>query len=203
MHEYGRWHDAFVSEAQALVTGSGGWADPFDFGQTWTFDLPYDFNPRRFVGQCIGMFLATQRSERLWVNHPILRKAIGAELPNDPSNPPGPVDLNEVRLFVSLANQDIVYSRDAAWAVTMSLGGVRNGGLVVPGGTLGAREVQVLVFSPFALTLSLDGSDAPWPAFDCSGWSQLGHHERFSKNALEISVPTVRGSAPFFPPPSI
>ncbi len=184
--EYGRWRDFFVEAMRIHVTETG--SDPFRAGRNHDVELPYDFNPRRFAGQIAGMFLAAQRYPVLREGNPGLVEAVGGGLSRD-EGPPGGVDVAPVDLRLGLGNADFVFSQNTAILGTTTAAGPRPSGLLVPVPTTVTTSYQVGLFAPFVFTLVESGPTPPWPSISITGWLQLGHHDRLSKQHRKIRVP--------------
>jgi hypothetical protein len=192
--EYTLWHRYIESWARSLVAAEPS-CDPFDPAQTWIIELPKDrLNPRRFIGHCVAMLLATQSDFDLWADHPELRALIGSDIERG-QQPPGAVDIHPIRVFLGLANQNYLVGRSSIMALSFRAPQhKRPSGLIVPPGPTTTRDLHVFAYSPFAVTLVVGDSTPPWPSVEITYWSRMGHHDRLGRNHRELTIPTVRGT---------
>ena len=187
--EYTKFGDFIAAEARKRCIASGGF-DPILNDEFGSLDLPYDFMPRRFLAQGIGMTMAAQAEPDL-ANEEHLRAFIGADLPNQ-STPPSATGLGKFRAYLALCNKDFHYAR---LPTTMIAG-------KDPEAVL-ARHWHFF-FTPFAFCLSDSDQPPPWPTIDITAWADMGHHDRLPRSARHIAnVPGVPGIRdPLFPEPA-
>lgn len=85
IREYKKWFELFGNRAKRIYQEAG--RDPLRGPAPFRFDLPHDFHPARFIRQVLGMFLAVQASEQLFVTQPALTELIGPDPGSDSQRP--------------------------------------------------------------------------------------------------------------------
>lgn len=101
--EYKKWFDAGSSGARKAFRLTG--RDPLRGIEPFQFKLAYDFHPARFVRQVLGMFLAVQDSEHLFVTHPALPGIIGPDTSSDEERRRDGLDISPLHLYLSAYNE--------------------------------------------------------------------------------------------------
>jgi hypothetical protein len=144
-------------------------------------------DPARFVRQVIGMVLAVQESERLWEDYEPLRRLIGPD-PDRPDRPlPNGVDLEPMRLYMSICNTNWIYQHVPGGLVTIDL---RPSPLWTPPGAVrhGMNDFVLLALSPFAFILT-SNANARY-GLDITEWATWNLGRRPSRSEAQLAVPT-------------
>jgi hypothetical protein len=185
--EYRRWLELIVERARASVQQTN--ADPLRGTQPFEIQLPYDVQPARFVRQVLGMFLAVQATEHLFVAHPVLPELIGPEPSDDSKRRSQGLDIAPFRLYVSVCNANWSYCDRPMLAVEMNLD-AGSQLLWTPRSSIPSQvdDALLLCLAPFAFILTT--KDANDLGHDISDWARWSVVQRPGTNQRRLILPT-------------
>lgn len=184
--EYRRWHDKFVARAQAVAAVTN--ADPIRTGEQFTIVLDRgSAEPARFVRQVIGMVLALQATDHLWVRYDSLRQLVAPNPAHSDRPLAGGVDLRELHLYMSVCNTRWLYQHMPGGLVSVRLD--RSPIWTPPGAvTSPIHDFLVLALSPFAFVLTTSADDSF--GLDVTDWAKWPLGRRPNRAEAELVVPT-------------
>jgi hypothetical protein len=185
--EYRRWFDDFVAHRKAVVAKTG--ADSLRARKPLEIDLPYNVQPARFVRQVLGMFLAVQEAEHLFVEYPVLPELIGPDPSGDSRRRADGLDISPLHLYLSVYNGKWGYGTCPMASIRMSFGPASELLWTPPSSSSELDDFLILCLTPFAFVLTT--AEARDLGHDISSWTRWTVGQRPDKSERPLTLLTV------------
>jgi hypothetical protein len=185
--EYRRWFELFFDGARRIAAKTN--TDPLRGARPFDIELPHDVQPARFVRQVVGMFLAVQESEHLFVTYQALPDLIGPDPAGDSKRRFDGIEIAPLKLCLSVCNATWSYGTHPLHSIETDLG-VRSDFLWTPPPSTGSvvDDFWTLCVAPFVFVLTT--KDANDFGHDISHWAQWSVDQRPTKSERRFSLPT-------------
>lgn len=188
--QYAAWHELFVDEAKryARHTGFNALMEPTSF----EIELPYDFEPGRFIRQVIGMFHAVQETHLLAASMPELLTLVGPDPEHNRERPHPPLAING-HLYLAVADIRWAYGTSPVMAIPITIGPADTGLILPPASSGPTNDEYFMALTPFLFTLSTRPVDRA--GLEITAWTELpvnGPGSRLKKSERRLAIPTLR-----------
>ena len=191
--EYRKWFEFFLGQLRAAVAAG---QNPLSGPAALTVELPYDFQPARFVRQVIGNIMAVQHTDVLVSTYPQLMDLVAGD-PDAPSRPRlTGVDPSPLRLYMSIYNGTYVIPLSMAYLSELPNPAAGHPTLWTPPAPAGKPDdAWLLGVPPFAFVLTTKG--AADLGTDVTDWVRQGPQWRPPRAGRHLTLP---GSDALSPP---